>query len=189
MDSSSYLAAEKLYVGTISINDGIVDITDPCYSNDTWCARFGQKVKPGIYKCYVDIWNSPYHDSNPICKNMIRNDYRITSLTIFHKDYCDFDEGVDDDKFEILDTNIGVDAGLCGFYNHKPDFKEDKDWDKFWQNLSNLREYCGTCDTILGNGVTVSSGWGDGCYPLYKLEDNEGEIYALQLRFDEEVEE
>lgn len=193
-----YFSDIHKFVGCINISDGIVDITDPCYDDDTWCARFGHKVKPGIYKCYIDVINYPYKYICQQCDYAVLveghnvgdliccDDHRIMQLTIIHEDN-DFILNNDEypDIFELIDNNIGVDAGLCGFYNHKPNLSGD-DWDKFWQNLD---EYKGcTCDCNHGNGITVSSGFGDGSYSLYEIKyDNE--VCGLQLVFSEEEEE
>ena len=70
---------------------------------------------------------------------------------------------------------IGVDAGLAGFFENKPDYNDDE-WGEF-------------CDAIMeGNawmidcGVFSSSGWGDGCYGVY-AHKTKGEIDALEIRF------
>ena len=40
-----YYTDRNYSVGTIDIKDGLVDITDPCYEKDTWCAIFEHKIK------------------------------------------------------------------------------------------------------------------------------------------------
>lgn len=192
-----YYADKFKYIGDINVEDGIIDITDPCYASDTWCARFGHKVKPGTYKCFIDVVNFP---SKAICEEsdhflfattkykagdlIETDDFRIMKLTIVHSDV----EGkmlnkelMSSSAFKLIDSNIGVDAGLCGFYNHKPDFSDDE-WDNFWQSLDRDRNY--TCDCKHGNGVTVSSGFGDGCYSLLEAKNENGEVIALSLDFN-----
>lgn len=167
----------KFKIGEIEIKDGFVDICDPGYDRDTWCALFDKQIKPGTYSCYVEVWNFPWiNDDNT---HKILNDYRIMYLTIVHNDY---NHEIDKNKFELLSNNIGVDAGLCGFYNHKPDFTEERDWNNFWQNLNSLKEYGCTCDCGSANGITVSSGFGDGIYTVYQAKEND-EVYALELCF------
>ena len=84
-------------------------------------------------------------------------------------------------RWLIQSSDIGVDAGLCGFYNHKPNFKADKKWISFCDDLKHFDDtYC-VCD-IKPYGITVSSGFGDGCYGLFAQKEK-GEIVALELRF------
>lgn len=191
MQPAPYYEDRHKYIGEINIADGIVDVTDPCYEDDTWCARFGMKIKPGIYKCYVDVINFP---AKALCEEgdyflfaegfrpddiIEQDDHRIMNLTIVHQD-SDYP-----DEFELIDENIGVDAGLCGFYNHKPSFKEDREWDSFWQSLDKYK-HC-SCDCGTGNGVTVSSGFGDGVYCLFGAKNTNDEIIALKLDFNDDA--
>lgn len=191
MQPAPYYENRQKYIGAIDITDGIVDVTDPCYEDGTWCARFGMKVKPGVYRCYVDVINFPikalcedgdyflYLDGFKPGDIVERDDYRIMNLTIVH-----FGSSYPD-NFELIDNNIGVDAGLCGFYNHKPDFKEDAAWDNFWQNLGKYKNCTCSCGTA--HGVTVSSGFGDGCYCLYGAKNANDEIIALKLDFNDDA--
>lgn len=175
-------------VGEMQIADGSVDVTDPCYDNSTWCAVFDKKVKPGDYVGFITAVNYPhlikiedvteavmYKGKIGEVKKM--DDERIMSLKIVHKDYLDANK-----RWQLINVSIGVDAGLCGFYNHKPDFEADGAWNEFCDSLQHFSDtYC-TCD-IKPYGITVSSGFGDGCYRLYAQKDK-GEIVALELRFN-----
>lgn len=170
-----YYVDRHKYIGEIDFNDGIVDITDPCYNSDTWCAVFGHQIKSGKYKCYIDVVDFPY-----IMGKEINHDYRIMRLVIIHEEFNGKIK-YDDLKFETINDQIGVDAGLCGFYNHKPNYEKEDDWTNFWQNLSN-DEYGNVCDCG-ENGITVSSGFGDGVYRLSEINVN-GDSIALSLDFD-----
>lgn len=176
------------FVGKINILDGSVDVTDPCYDSDTWCASFDRKVKAGVYDCYIDITNFPSigvleeldEDVMKGCKKVgdteILNDHRISSLTIMY-------EGFKPNHFmwREVDADIGVDAGLCGFYNHKKDY-DDEEWSYFCDNLTNLEEYEFLTCFLQDNGITVSSGFGDGSYKLYEAY-NANEVIGLRLDF------
>lgn len=189
----AYYATVHRHVGTIDINDGLVDITDPCYNEDMWCALFGYNIKPGKYNCYVNIGNFPskvkYNadDIEVRIYGKVPNytytlqDRRIIDLIIEHIDQTDSPSPTLLDGWELVSNQIGVDAGMCGFYNHKPNFYAD-DWSNFWQNLKDYPHLKNiTCD-IKPYGITVSSGFGDGCYEVYKVVRN-GEIVALRLKF------
>ena len=128
------------YVGTIELGTK-VDITDPCYDKDTWC-RMTTDCEPGEYKGYVEM-------SDEGSWGM-----RVAKVSIFKGNkICGIDE------MEYIGS-IGVDAGLAGFFNNKPDFSDNE-----WRVL---------CDAIaegdawnLYNGIFSSSGFGDGEYGVY----------------------
>jgi hypothetical protein len=70
---------------------------------------------------------------------------------------------------------IGVDAGLAGFFNDKPDYTDDE-WSEFCDSIRNGNAW------IRDEGFFSSSGYGDGCYPVNACRIN-GEIVALEIRF------
>ncbi len=191
LQPAPYYVNHKKFIGQIDILDGSIDITDPCYDNGTWCAMFNYEVKPGKYNCYIFVVNFPvlYEMSDDEVKEHTHlkpnksgiyclDDERIVSLEIIHETEEKFNL-----DYALLNNNIGVDAGLCGFYNHKPDYN-DYEWDKYWRGLNNLSNGC-TCD-CRDNGVTVSSGFGDGVYLLYAAKKSNGETVVLKLMFDDE---
>lgn len=191
----AYYSTVHRYVGTIDIDDGLVDITDPCYNKDTWCALFGYHVKPGKYRCYVNIGNFPSkvkYDKDDVEVKIYGKapnytytlqDRRIIDLIIEHESIQSQSlSRTSLDGWELVSDQIGVDAGMCGFYNHKPNFDAEEDWENFWQNLKNYpRLKDRTCD-IKPYGITVSSGFGDGTYEVYKFVEN-GSTVALRLKF------
>lgn len=191
-DKQPYYIKKEERVGSISVDDGILDITDPGYERDCWCTIFDHKVKPGKYDVYVTVVNFPSiflcEDENdvanwrkPIGKSFTVNDRRLVRLTIAHEDYSLLD--LKSKRWNILSDNIGVDAGMCGFYNHKPNYDDEKDWTSFWQSLKNLPRTTITCDLNQANGVTVSSGWGDGIYTVREKKEK-GVPIALELVFN-----
>ncbi len=132
------------YVGTIELGTK-VDITDPCYDKNVWC-RMTTDCEPGTYKGYIEMSDE--------------GDWgmRVATVSIFKGDKIWRIE-----EMEFIGT-IGVDAGLAGFFNDKPDFKGNE-WSEF-------------CDSIiegnawnLYNGIFSSSGYGDGCYEVYANEE------------------
>lgn len=128
------------YVGKIELNRKI-DITDPCYKKGTWC-RLTTECEPGEYHGYVNMSN--------------KGDWgiRVASLSIF-KDR----KKVPLKKMECIGT-IGVDAGLAGFFNDKPDFSNEE-----WTELCHAIE---TGDAWnMYNGIFSSSGFGDGLYQVF----------------------
>lgn len=134
------------YVGTIILGTK-VDITDPCYNKDVWC-RMTVDCEPGEYKGYVEMIDE--------------GDWgmRVASVSIFKGDKI---WGVE--EMECIGS-IGVDAGLAGFFNDKPDFNGDE-WgtfcDKIWKRKGDAWN--------LYDGIFSSSGYGDGDYAVYANED------------------
>lgn len=192
-----YYSAMHKKIGSFNISDGLVDITDPCYNCDqnVWYAMFGYRIKPGMYNCYVNIANFPskvkYDEDDLEVKvygkftnrTYTLQDRRIVDLIIEHENIsAQLFPYTSLKGWELISNEIGVDAGMCGFYNHKPDFDSEEDWTNFWQNLTHYpRLKYTTCD-IKPYGVTVSSGFGDGVYEVYKfIKDNE--TIALRLKF------
>ena len=189
-----YYVDKHRFVGEFDIPDGLVDITDPCYDRTTWCAKNDFHIKPGKYKCYVFTAEFPTKvryektDTEVITgkKRVMQvgtlHDRRIVTLIIEHVNIKESPKKDDKNIWEEVSTAIGVDAGMCGFYNHKPEFNDNNTWTNFWENAKHLPGYRWlTCD-IKPYGVTVSSGFGDGMYPLYAYKEND-EIVALKLEF------
>lgn len=157
---------KQQFIRTIKL-DGTVDVTDPCYSKDTWC-RTTLDCKPGKYNCYVE-----------------KNDEGIILKAAIVLNGVEYDSN----ELEKVDIVIGVDSGLCGFFDNKPDYDYD---DGTWYKVCNWFEICRTCynGTVLERtylladceSFVVSSGYGDGGYELYvKKEDNQAVV--LELRF------
>ena len=71
---------------------------------------------------------------------------------------------------------IGVDAGMAGFYQGKPDLEGD-DWFAFCDKLnakhSRLDPY----------GFTSESGYGDGVYPVWVYRNADGKIVGVEVHF------
>jgi hypothetical protein len=106
---------------------------------------------------------------------------------------CDLDE-----LSEALNTspqreqvgNIGVDAGLCWIGDPCYILPEDrtenvgKDWPDFCRKIAGRDHY--SFDYRLGHegvGVCVSTGWGDGTYPVYIERGEEGRIASATVVF------
>lgn len=149
-------------VGILEVPKGKVDITDPCYKRDVWCRMNQVKIKAGSYECFA-------------CEDT--REKRIATCGIRIKNYPEYFKS---DMEKI--GNIGVDAGLAGFFPHKPDYSQGA-WGKLCDN-----EFDGAYPTVClyKDGFCTSSGWGDGSYDVYAAKDQAGEIFALEIRFMEE---
>lgn len=146
---------ETRYVGTLELNDK-VDVTDPCYDKDVWC-RATLECKPGTYYGYAEI-----SDEGEWGK-------RVARLSIYKDDIR-----VPLEEMACINENIGVDAGLAGFFRDKPDFDDDE-WMEFlhksgcandWDISKPLKRIYS-----VNYGLFSESGYGDGCYGVYANAD------------------
>lgn len=143
--------------------EGTVDITDPCYDKDVWC-RMTAEVKPGEYECRI-------------CRRAEKvtyggkeyNDVRVAKIGIYR------DGIVPNVKLMKQIGEIGVDAGLAGFFMNKPDYN-DEEWGDFCDSIRKGDAW------IKDEGFFSHSGYGDGCYGVYAYKVN-NEITALEIRF------
>lgn len=134
--------------------NGSVDITDPCYSKDVWCRINDVKIKDGVYYCYV--WRN-------------KEEKRVSRIGIY------LNGEIPKQTSMKLIGEIGVDAGLAGFFHEKQDFN-DEEWSRFCEN-------CISEDCMLNEyGFYSSSGYGDGCYPVYAYEKQHEKV-ALEIAF------
>lgn len=87
---------------------------------------------------------------------------------------------------------IGVDAGLCWLgdpcYCVTPDVDEHpaKTWDEFCDKLQKIEKKGVAQWNYKGGhiGVTVSTGYGDGVYPVFIRRNADGRISAVKVIFD-----
>ena len=142
---------------------GIVDITDPCYDKDVWC-RMTAEVKDGEYYC--NIWSNTEKE---IYDGEEFKDTRVGVIGIY------LDGIIPPQRQMECIGEIGVDAGLAGFFMNKPDYNDDE-WNAFCNSI------CKGNAWIKDEGFFSSSGYGDGVYPVYAYKHN-GEIIALEIRF------
>lgn len=146
-----------------------VDITDPGYDKDVKYRKNGVKIVPGTYECVAWRHNFPYEG---------RDDIRVCIAGIYLT-------GVDKNDVEWSPeefADIGVDAGLAGFFQNKPDYTADE-----WRNLCDKLGYSDDA-WILPEGFCTSSGFGDGRYPVYVARNDKDEIVALEIEFINEGE-
>lgn len=142
---------------------GIVDITDPCYSKDVWC-RMTAEVKDGEYYC--NIWS---HTEKEIYDGEEFKDTRVGVIGIY------LDGVIPPQRQMECIGEIGVDAGLAGFFINKPDYNDDE-WNAFCNSIRKGNAW------IKDEGFFSSSGYGDGVYSVYAYKHN-SEIIALEIRF------
>ena len=163
------------YAGIFNHRGNTIDITDPCYDKDTLC-RTTQELPEGEYDCWVDIVD--YGDWGK----------RVTKSFIIKKD-CNYD---DDVFWSEYVAEIGVDAGLAGFFDNKPDY-DDAAWSEFcewsWKKENQIeRKTVALADednAAKCNGFFTSSGFGDGCYDVIALYDKADKLIGYEINFIE----
>ena len=144
---------------------GSVDITDPCYNRDVWCHMTDVKIRKGVYTCIA--WHhkdkGTFDNGEPYCYDV------IGSIGIYL-------DGVIPCQKEMKKIgDIGVDAGLAGFFHNKPDYTDDE-WAAFCDRVRHGDAW------LIKEGFYSSSGYGDGCYGVYAYKQG-GEITAIEIRF------
>lgn len=157
-------------IGTIDLGSKIM-VTDPCYTDlDAWYNKeIG--IKEGKYTCraYIEdcgVWGE-----------------RIMELTINHE------KNQKAKASTLSDASIAVDSGQCGFfdlaYYEENSQAETLSRDEWYNRVCEitLNEAKDSCGIIDGQGVVVSSGYGDGVYRLYVKKNTKNEIVALRLSF------
>lgn len=158
----------KKNVGVIELGE-IAFLSDPCYGTMSMYNSTIQTI-PGKYNVYVTISesNSRFYMG------------RITSIMAVHQDYYP--------KFKTMPKNdreslfCAVDSGTCGIFDkdyfkkfHTEDDVDDEWYDKF---VINMDSFINTEN----KGAISSSGWGDGCYPVY-AEYVGDKAFAIRIKF------
>lgn len=143
-----------------------VDITDPCYNKDVWCRINDVDLLPGEYCGYVKLTDG---------------DTRVAELFVLNSDYMI--ENITPGYEEVQQTEelgeIGVDAGMAGVFQNKPNFT-DAEWQEFcdW-----VLQFDNPVHTWWDYGLLVSSGYGDGGYPVFGWRDRDDNLVGIQIVF------
>lgn len=151
--------------GTVVFETTQLDVTDPGYDKNVWC-RIKVDIVPGEYIYKADI-------------RKIKGDgNRVTQLSIINV------SAKSRARIGKLVGEIGVDAGLAGFFENKPDYDFDQ-WRKICETLDDFKfVYEAKKDNELRcSGVFSSSGLGDGCYSVYELLDRKDNRCGYTILF------
>ena len=134
-----------------------IDITDPCHNRDILWRMNNISIVPGDYECSIK------YDED------IK---RVLKIGIYLNTEEDFDIAAMDRIGEV-----GVDAGMAGFFENKPDFNLQQ-WIEFCDVLS-IKEHAWLTDM----GFWSRSGFGDGGYAVYAYLDESKSYSALEIEF------
>lgn len=166
------------YVADIFFDEGVISITDPCYNKDVWCRLNDIKIVPGNYQ--VNVYTDPSEGGSFILQIVLTDESVIAAFE-------DKNQNINR-SWRVLDENIGVDAGICGFFQNKPDFN-NAEWSKFCSAINWSDDgYMWNGDSPKQKGFFCNSGYGDGIYSVHAIRRKVNgrktpRIVALELRF------
>jgi len=151
-------------LGTITFTKGHLTITDPCYAPGTWCTATIENVFKGTWDASIEIENCGSWGD------------RVASLTMKARGQAVF-------WTKKLDADIGVDAGLCGVFEDKPDL--DSVWSKLCDDeFFKARGGIATTNSLFKcNGAWSESGYGDGSYDAYVGYNKDNEIVEVKIDY------
>lgn len=160
------------YIGQFKVKSGSLRVSDPCYDKDTWCAGVIEDVKNGNWESYIKLDETSS---------------RVSELLTFYSDISN--ATVKKDNWIEQPIEVGVDSGQCGIFDddYYPNGKtgEYGDMDSFYGKCCDITtsDFSG----VLEFGTVSSSGFGDGSYVCYALEDKNG-VVGVKIVFIEEDE-
>ena len=146
-----------------------IDATDPCYDKDIYCRVDDLEIVPGEYSCVTWMYKDTF-----MINGKEYTDKRVGIIGIYLNGI------IPTQKIMEEVGNIGVDAGVAGFFENKPDYTDEQ-----WNKLCNMMSSdCKKSAWIIKEGFFSYSGYGDGGYPLYAHKDKKsGKYTALEIRF------
>lgn len=161
-------------------------VSDPCYTDPTWCQKKLTGVLPGRY--VTGVLKSDEGDWGE----------RIGALVVIHEDYLNDELTWRTDK----SADIGVDSGQCGIFSMESyrndsivdtipqasksrypmfDYPALQDGDKWYEKMCRFTLSEDSWG-VYENGVVSSSGYGDGSYRLLLTKHN-GKIVGIGVDF------
>lgn len=160
------------YVGQFKVKSGSLRVSDPSYDKDTWCAGVIEEVKNGNWESYIKLDETSS---------------RVSELISLYSDISNTTRKKDnwiEQSFEI-----GVDSGQCGIFDDEyyPNGKtgEFSDINSFYGKCCNMTT--SELSGVLDFGVVSGSGFGDGSYTCYTIEDKNG-VVGVKIIFIEDNE-
>ena len=159
------------YVGQFNVQSGNLRVTDPCYKKDTWCAGVISDVKNGIWEAHIKMED------------------RVAELITYHKDISA--STLRKSKWMEQGIDVGVDSGQCGIFDDN--LYPEGETGEYGDNVSFYDKCCKmTTEShdagVLDFGVVSRSGYGDGSYVCYTLEDVNGVVGVKIVFIDENYE-
>ena len=171
------MPAEKL--GTFKVETGKVYVCDPCYGKGDSLGYLADAVN-GVWKATARI---------------TKNEGRVSVLTAKSSEAKDGGEWtklrtacVDSGQMSIFDFDFfkkeSEGKGKC---SKSWQYMEDEDDGAFYGACCSLT--CGESNGVgmhggvLEHGAVSSTGWGDGCYPVFVKKNKTGKVVAVKVKF------
>lgn len=173
---------------TITLGKEVM-VSDPCYTEPTWCQIKLDDVKPGNYNAY--------HKEHDCGEWGVRS----SMLLVIHQDHTE-----DELEWDQEDGEVGVDSGQAGIFSYETYRKDGLEMEvptvgydgrsfEWLDSLSRADEvggdwYTKMCKKTLttdgwgtyDQGIVSRSGFGDGGYSLYTARID-GEVVAMAVDF------
>lgn len=173
---------------TITLGKEVM-VSDPCYTEPTWCQIKLDDVKPGNYNAY--------HKEHDCGEWGVRS----SMLLVIHQDHTE-----DELEWDQEDGEVGVDSGQAGIFSYETYRKDGLEMEvptvgydgrsfEWLDTLSRADEvggdwYTKMCKKTLttdgwgtyDQGIVSRSGFGDGGYSLYTARID-GEVVAMAVDF------
>lgn len=148
----------------------VVTVTDPCYNKDVG-GGFDVPIFPGNYECLVKTVQLTDEDWDNEEMEILQG--RVHTIGIYL-------EGCRPEEKDMERIgSIGVDSGLAGFFQNKPDYTADE-----WNAICDLVRV--GYGWVIKEGLFSKSGLGDGEYNVYAYRSDHGRCLALEIRFLED---
>lgn len=181
---------KMIKVGQIRVKNQ-VQVTDPCYDDDTWCRTTVKDMAPGLYDCFAEF-----------CFDGWGYQRVSKARIVLAEGDCvpELKDRIKNGRSWRYEAEIGVDAGIAGFFSDsKPNFS-DQEWSELcnWMALEDERHkempetghkddwYIEHFDQTDSDGFWTRSGYGDGGYPVCAVRSVIGKkrlVTALEIRF------
>lgn len=130
---------------------------------------------PGNYNCYAIILADEDITQESI---IIHDKYDNTANTI-----STLLTSITENLIQGRDYSVGVDAGLFGYFDNKPDFS-DEEWHNFCGQLKGEAHITKIMDFRGRDGFVTESGYGDGGYTSTEwIEPATGKVAAVNTLF------
>ena len=165
---------------TITLGKEVM-VSDPGYSEPTWCQVKLDSVKPGQYNAYHKT-----HDAG---------DWGIRSsmILVIHQDHND-----DDLTWDLEDGEVGVDSGQAGIFSYETYRKDGLEIEvptvgydgrsfEWLDSIMKDKEDGGDWYLKMTKMTLTTDGLGDGGYQLYTARID-GEVVAMAVDFAVEEE-
>lgn len=155
------------FIGQIQIKTDAIRITDPCYERGTWCCGYIDDTKTGTWEVSIKTIDSSVGELH-----MYHVDIKKETLKKSHWIEQEFTIGVDSGQCVVIDDDI-YPIGDTGEYG---------ELDTFYGKCCDLIDNDGI--GLMDRGVVCSSGYGDGTYTCYTLEEK-GKTVGVKVIFIE----